>query len=190
MHIMTRKKILFTFFCLLYITIYSQNIKNKGMLNPFINAFYENILEKDVNLKNNFLTIIYIEDELKNKNIDLDLSTGDMSSNLKKVDSFKRAIINYGNVKILLVGKNIKDINFLMKSIKKTSKVFINKDPDINNLSFFDEEYVWSLLFNNKNQLINFYLPEEKDIAYKIFNSIKDKVKIGKDFKNIGYNNW
>lgn len=185
------KKILFTFFCILYITAYSQNIvKKKGMLNPFINAFYENVLEKDVNLKNNFLTIIYIEDELKNKNIDLDLRTGDINLDLNKNDSFKRAIIKYGNVKILLVGKNINDINFLMTSIKKSAKVYTNKNPDINNVSFFDEEYVWSLLFNNKNELINFYLPEEKDSAYKIFNNIKSKVKIGKDFKDIGYNNW
>jgi hypothetical protein len=188
---MTRKKILFTFFYLLTISIYSQGIvKKTGMLNPFINAFYENVLEKDVNLKNNFLTIISIEDELKNKNIDFDLRTGDMNSDLKKDDSFKKVIIKYGNVKILLIGKNINDINFLMMSIKKTAKIYTNKNPDINNVSFFDEEYVWSLLFNNKNELINFYLPEEKDSAYKIFNNIKGKVKIGKDFKDIGYNNW
>lgn len=188
---MIRKKNFLIFSCLLFITIFSQSIaKKKGILNPFINSFYENILEKDVNLKNNFLTIICIEDELKNKNIDLDLSTGDMSSSLKKVDSFKRAIIKYGNVNILLIGKNSNDIKFLMKSIKKTGKVYVNKNPNINNVSFFDEEYVWSLLFNNKNELINFYVPEEKDNAYKIFNNIKDEVRIGKDFKDIGYNNW
>ncbi|BAP31529.1 3',5'-cyclic adenosine monophosphate phosphodiesterase CpdA [Chryseobacterium sp. StRB126] len=163
--------------------------KRKEILNPFINAFYEYILKKDVNLKNNFLTIICIGDELKNKNIDLDLSTGDMDSNLKKNDSFKRKIIKYGNVKILLVGKNNCDINFLIKTIKKTTKVYVNKNPNINNVSFFDEEYVWSLLFNNKNELVDFYLPEEKDNAYKIFNDIKDKIKIGRDFKDIGYNN-
>jgi hypothetical protein len=171
--------------------VYPQDItKKKETLNPFINAFYEYILEKDVNLKNNFLTIICIEDELKNKNIDLDLSTGDMNSNLEKNDSFRRTIIKYGSVKILLLGKSINDINFLMKSIEKTTKVYINKNPNINNVSFFDEEYVWSLLFNNKNELVNFYLPEEKDSAYRIFNDMKNKIKIGKNFKDIEYNNW
>ncbi|MPS74684.1 MAG: hypothetical protein E2590_16240 [Chryseobacterium sp.] len=159
-------------------------------MNPFINAFYENLIEKDVNLKNNFLTIICIEDELKEKNIDLELSTTDINSSFNKAESFKKIIIDYGNVKILLLGKSDDDLDFILKSIKKTKKIYTNKNPKINNLNFFDEDYVWSLLFNKTNELINFYLPEEKDNAYKIFNKIKCNIKIGKEFKGIGYNNW
>jgi len=171
-----------------HVNLFSKYYKKQNNYEPFYQHFYENILEKDVNLKNNFLTIICIEDELENKNIDLDLSVGDINARLEKNDSFKKVLINYGNVKILLLGKNISDINFLLKSIKKTKKAFVNKNPKLNNLSFFDEEYVWSLLFNKKNELINFYIPEEKDNAYKIFNRIKYSIKFGKDFKDIGYN--
>ena len=179
------------FFCILYMSAYSQSHKKENLsINPFIDAFYENLLEKDVNLDKNFLTIICIEDKSKNKNIDFDLTTGDINIDAKKVDFFNRKVIKYGNVKILLIGKTVNDIVFLKKVIKTTAKTYINKDINLNNTSFYDEEYVWSLLFNNKNELVNIFIPEEKDCAYKIFNNVKDKIKINRSFKGLEFNNW
>lgn len=66
--------------------------------------------------------------------------------------------------------------------------MFSNKDKSKNNTSFYDEDYVWSTFFNNKKELINIYLPEEHSTADKIFNKLKNEIKISPAFKNLDCN--
>lgn len=151
--------------------------------NPFVNVFVENLISKEVNLDKNYVTLISLKDKEGNYKIDLELTSGDIKT--FKVVSAKEAKKAYGNMTILLVGKTDEDLKFLKKSIGKSNRVFLNKDQSKNNTSFFDEKYVWSVSFNAKKELINFYIPEEKESADKIFNDIKNEIHISPDFKAI-----
>lgn len=155
-------------------------------LNPFVNVFIENLISKEVNLDKNYLTLISLKDKDGNYNIDFELTSGDIKT--FKIVSPKEIKKTYGNITILLVGKTDEDLKFLKKSIAKSKKVFLNKDNSMNNTSFYDEDYVWSTFFNNKKELINFYIPEEKEFADKIYNDIKDKIRISPNFKTIDCN--
>ncbi len=155
-------------------------------LNPFINVFIENLISKEVNLDKNYLTLISLKDKEGNYNIDLELTSGDIKT--FKVVSPKEAKKAYGNITILLVGKTDEDLKFLKKSIGKSNRVFLNKDKSKNNTSFYDEDYVWSTFFDTKKELINFYIPEEKESADKIFNDIKNDIHISLNFKTIDCN--
>jgi hypothetical protein len=86
------------------------------------------------------------------------------------------------------VGKTDEDLKFLKKSIGKSKKVFLNRDKFKNNMSFYDEDYVWSTFFDKKKELINFYIREEKKSVDKIFNEIKNDIHISPNFKNIDCN--
>lgn len=155
-------------------------------LNPFIDVFIENLISKEVNLDKNYLTLIGLKDREGNYNIDLELTSGDIKT--FKMGSPKEIKKTYGNITVLLVGKTDEDLKFLKKSIGKSDKVFLNKDKSKNNTSFYDEEYVWSILFDAKKELINFYIPEEKESADKIFNDLKNDIHISPDFKTVGCN--
>ncbi|MBV6881689.1 hypothetical protein AXA65_12245 [Chryseobacterium sp. FP211-J200] len=96
--------------------------------------------------------------------------------------------MKYGNVEILLDGKTFEDFDFLKKSVKKTKKVFENKTLSKDNHAFYDEDYVWSSFFNEKGELINLYIPEEKDSAFKIYENLKNKIEITPDFKTLDFN--
>lgn len=85
--------------------------------------------------------------------------------------------MKYGNILILLDGKTPKDLILLKKYIEKSNDIFVNKNKLINNHSFYDEDYVWSTFFDVKKELINFYIPEEKDTAEQLFDSIKYKIR-------------
>ncbi len=155
-------------------------------LNPFVNVFIENLISKEVNLDKNYLTLISLKDKDGNYNIDFELTSGDIKT--FKVVSPKEVKKAYGNITILLVGKTNEDLKFLKKSIGKSNRVFLNRDKSKNNTSFYDEDYVWSTFFDKKNELINFYLPEEKESADKIFDNIKNNIHISPDFKKIDCN--
>jgi hypothetical protein len=155
-------------------------------LNPFVNVFVENLISKEVNLDKNYVTLISLKDKEGNYNIDLELTSGDIKT--FKVISPKEAKKAYGNITILLVGKTDEDLKFLKKSIGKSNRVFLNKDKSKNNTSFYDEDYVWSTFFDTKKELINFYIPEEKESADKIFNDIKNDIHISPNFKTIDCN--
>ncbi|KAA0127220.1 hypothetical protein FY557_13695 [Chryseobacterium sp. SN22] len=155
-------------------------------LNPFVNVFVENLIRKEVNLDKNYVTLISLKDKEGNYNIDVELTSGDIKT--FKVVSPKEAKKAYGNMTILLVGKTDEDLKFLKKSIGKSNSVFLNRDQSKNNTSFYDEDYVWSAFFNAKKELINFYIPEEKESAAKIFNDIKNDIHISPDFKAIDCN--
>ncbi len=155
-------------------------------LNPFIDVFIENLISKEVNLDKNYLTLIGLKDREGNYNIDLELTSGDIKN--FKMGSPKEVKKTYGNITVLLVGKTDEDLKFLKKSIGKSDKVFLNKDKSKNNTSFYDEDYVWSALFDAKKELINFYIPEEKESADKIFNDLKNDIHISPDFKTVGCN--
>jgi hypothetical protein len=155
-------------------------------LNPFVNVFVENLISKEVNLDKNYVTLISLKDKDGNYNIDLELTSGDIKT--FKIVSPKEIKKTYGNITLLLVGKTDEDLKFLKKSIGKSNRVFLNKDKSKNNTSFYDEDYVWSTFFDTKKELINFYIPEEKECADKIFNDIKNKIHISPDFKTIDCN--
>ncbi|MPS74681.1 MAG: hypothetical protein E2590_16225 [Chryseobacterium sp.] len=180
------------FFTILFVLIcfntFSQTKKNNNCfsINPFINSFIENLIIKDVNLNKNYLALISLKDDNGNYNIDLALTYGDIKTS--KTASFKEMKLGYGNIEILLMGKTDEDLKFLKKSIKKTKKIFINKDLSKDNKNFYDEDYVWSTFFNHKKELINMYIPEEKESAYQIFNNLKNEIKISPSFKNLDCN--
>ncbi|MEA1849452.1 hypothetical protein U9K52_11060 [Chryseobacterium sp. MHB01] len=155
-------------------------------LNPFINVFIENLISKEVNLDKNYLTLISLKDKEGNYNIDFELTSGDIKT--FKIISSKEIKKTYGNITILLVGKTDEDLKFLKKSIGKSKKIFLNKDKSKNNTSFYDEDYVWSTFFDNKKELINFYIPEEKESANKIFDDVKNNIRISPNFKKIDCN--
>ena len=155
-------------------------------LNPFVDVFIENLISKEVNLDSNYLTLISLKDKDGNYNIDLELTSG----NIKTFTSVSSKEIKktYGNITILLIGKTDTDLKFLKKSIRKSNRVFLNKDKSKDNTSFYDEDYVWSTFFDNKKELINIYLPEEREAADKIFNKLKNEIKISSAFKNLDCN--
>lgn len=181
-------KIFILAFVLFFNNITSQiKTKNKCFsLNPFIDVFIENLIDKEVNLDKNYLTLISLKDKDGNYNIDFELTSGDIKT--FKIISPKEIKKTYGNITILLVGKTDEDLKFLKKSIGKSKKVFLNKDKSKNNTSFYDEDYVWSTFFDIKKELINFYIPEEKESAGKIFNSIKKDIRISPTFKKLDCN--
>lgn len=127
-----------------------------------------------------------MKDKEGNYNIDLELTSGDIKT--FKMVSTKEIKKTYGNITLLLLGKTDEDLKFLKKSIGKSDKVFLNKDKSKNNTSFYDEDYVWSTFFDTKKELVNFYIPEEKESADKIFNDIKKDIHISPDFEAIGCN--
>lgn len=155
-------------------------------MNPFINSFIENLIDKDVNLNQSHLTLINLIDKDGNYNVDLELATGSIDT--LKLNSSKESKLIYGNITVLLIGKTDQDLKFLEKSIKKTHRVFNNKILSKNNTSFYDEDYVWSAFFNSKKELINLYIPEEKESADKIFESIKTQIKLSSRFKKLDCN--
>lgn len=166
---------------------FAQKSKNNSCfsINPLINSFFDNLIEKDVNLKKNYLTIISLKDKDGNYNIDFEL-TGDIAAST--LVSKNESKTNYGNVKILLIGKTDEDFKFLKKSIRRTKKVFTNNDISKNNTNFYDEDYVWSTFFNDKKELINIYIPEERETADKIFSKLKNDIKISPAFKSLDCN--
>lgn len=180
------------FFIVVFILFFNNavaqtNIKKECFsINPFIDVFITNLLDKDVNLDRNYLSVISLRDKDGNYNIDLELRSGNIDS--VKIKSSKEHKKKYGNIKILLIGKKETDLKFLQNSIKKSNNIFINKDRSKNNTSFYDEDYVWSIFFNNKKELINFYIPEEKESADNIFNLIRNNIRISHDFKKIDCN--
>lgn len=155
-------------------------------LHPFVNVFIENLISKEVSLDKNYLTLISLKDKDGNYNIDFELTSGDIKT--FKIKSPKEIKKTYGNITILLVGKTDEDLKFLKKSIGKSKKVFLNRDRSKNNTSFYDEDYVWSTFFDTKKELINFYIPEEKETADKIFSDIKNDIHISPNFKTIDCN--
>jgi hypothetical protein len=167
---------------------FSQTTKNKECfsMNPFIDAFIENLIDKDVNLNQNHVTLISLVDKDGNYNIDLELKEGGIEA--LKSTSPREVVLRYGNMKVVVIGKTGEDLKFLKKSIRKINKVFNNKDTSKNNLSFYDEDYVWSIFFDKKMELINLYIPEEKESAYKIFDGLKSEVKISTKFKYLDCN--
>ena len=177
-------------FSLMFINLFSQTNKNNNCfsVNPIINSFVENLINKDVNLNKHYLTIISLKDNDGNYNIDFALTRGDLKT--LKIIAPKEVKMKYGNIEILLDGKTFEDLDFLKKSVKKTKKVFENKDSSKDNHAFYDEDYVWSTFFNHKKELINFYIPEEKESAFKIFDSLKSKIKISSTFKNLDCNSF
>lgn len=82
-------------------------------LNPFVDVFIENLINKEVNLDENYLTLISLKDKDGNYNIDLELTSGDI--NTFKIVSLKEIKKEYGNIIILLVGKTDEDLKFLKK---------------------------------------------------------------------------
>ncbi|AZA86834.1 hypothetical protein EG349_08555 [Chryseobacterium shandongense] len=180
-------KIYIIVFILFFNNAISQTKKSDCFsLNPFVDVFIENLINKEVNLDKNYLTLMSLRDKDGNYNIDLELTSGDI--NTFKIVSPKEIKKEYGNITILLVGKTDEDLKFLKKSIGKSKKVFLNRDKSKNNMSFYDEDYVWSTFFDKKKELINFYIPEEKESADKIFNEIKNDIHISPNFKNIDCN--
>lgn len=177
----------FSLFCF---SCFAQNQKNNNhfYINPFIDSFLENLISKDVNLSKHYLTIISLKDNDGNYNIDFALTSGDLKT--LKIISSKEVKVKYGNVEILLDGKTFEDFDFLKKSVKKTKKVFENKTLSKDNHAFYDEDYVWSSFFNEKGELINLYIPEEKDSAFKIYENLKNKIEISPDFKTLDFNNF
>ncbi|ASK28743.1 hypothetical protein CEY12_00825 [Chryseobacterium sp. T16E-39] len=168
--------------------VFSQTIKNNGSfsINPFINSFIENLINKETNLDKNYLTLISLIDKDGNYNIDLELTTGSIET--LKVASSKEEKLAYGNIKVLLIGKTSDDLKFLKRSIKKTIKVFTNKDLSKNNMGFFDEDYVWSTFFDKNRKLIYVYIPEEKESADEIFKNLKTKIRLSPKFRSMGCN--
>ncbi|WP_312171519.1 hypothetical protein [Chryseobacterium sp.] len=180
-------KIYFIAFILFFNNAISQTKKSDCFsLNPFVDVFIENLINKEVSLDKNYLTLISLRDKDGNYNIDLELTSGDINN--FKIVSPKEIKKEYGNITILLVGKTDEDLRFLKKSIGKSKKVFMNRDKSKNNISFYDEDYVWSTFFDKKKELINFYITEEKESADKIFNEIKNDIHISPNFKNIDCN--
>lgn len=177
----------FSLFCF---SCFAQNQKNNDYfyINPFIDSFLENLISKDVNLSKHYLTIISLKDNDGNYNIDFALTSGDLKT--LKIISSKEVKVKYGNIEILLEGKTFEDFDFLKKSVKKTKKVFGNKTLSKDNHAFYDEDYVWSSFFNEKGELINLYIPEEKDSAFKIYENLKNKIEISPDFKTLDFNNF
>lgn len=175
-------------FILIFFNATSQTKKKDECfsLNPFVNVFIENLIRKEVNLDKNYLTLISLKDKDGNYNIDLELTSGSIKT--FKIVSPKEVKKTYGNITILLIGKTDEDLKFLKKSIGKSNRMFLNKDKSKNNTSFYDEDYVWSVFFNNKKELINFYISEEKESADKIYNEIKDNIRISPNFKKIDCN--
>lgn len=181
-------KLFITILILVCFNAFSQTRKDNSCfsINPIINSFITNLIEKEVNLNKNYLTILSLKDKDGNYNVDFELSQGDIKT--LKVGSAKEIKLKYGNISILLIGKTNEDLKFLKKSIKKSEKIFNNTDLLKNNTDFYDEDYVWSTFFNNKKELINFYIPEEKEPAYRIFNSLKNEIKVSPTFKNLDCN--
>lgn len=180
------------FFALIFIFIcfnaLSQTNKNNFcfLINPIVDSFIENLVHKEVNLNKNYLTIISIKDKDNNYNIDFSLTKGNLEA--LQITNPLNVKVKYGNIKILLSGKTKKDLKFLKKSIKKTKNIFNNSDLSKNYTGFYDEDYVWSSFFDNKKELINFYIPEEKESAYKIFDKLKNEIKISPTFKRLDCN--
>ncbi|MFC6269891.1 hypothetical protein [Frigoriflavimonas asaccharolytica] len=181
-------KFLIIIFILISFQSFSQTRKKKDCftLNPIINTFINNLINKDVSINDNYLTLISLKDNEGNYNIDLQLTSGNLET--FKIVSPNEVKIKYGNIKILLIGKTAEDLKFLKKAISKANRIFLNGDGSLNNKSFFDEVYVWSLFFNSRKELINIYLPEERQSAYKIFNEMKDKINISSNFKSLDCN--
>jgi hypothetical protein len=127
-----------------------------------------------------------LRDKNGNYNIDLELTSGNIDT--LKIKSSKELKKEYGNITILLIGKTETDLKFLQKSTKKSNRIFLNKDQSKNDTSFYDEDYVWSVFFNSKKELINFYIPEEQEFADKIFMNIKNNIRISPNFKKIDCN--
>jgi len=183
-------KIFIVTLLLIFFNTFSQTSKSDNCfsVNPIINSFIENLINKDVNLNKHYLTIISLKDNDGNYNIDFALTRGDLKT--LKIISPKEVKMKYGNIEISLDGKTFEDLDFLKKSVKKTKKVFENKDSSKDNHAFYDEDYVWSTFFNHKKELINFYIPEEKESAFKIFDSLKSEIKISSSFKNLDCNSF
>lgn len=180
-------KIFIIAFILFFNNAISQTKNNNCLsLHPFVNVFIENLISKEVSLDKNYLTLISLKDKDGNYNIDFELTSGDIKA--FKIKSPKEIKKTYGNVIILLVGKTDEDLKFLKRSIGKSKKVFLNRDRSKNNTSFYDEDYVWSTFFDTKKELINFYIPEEKESADKIFSDIKNNIHISPNFKTIDCN--
>ncbi|MEG0928745.1 hypothetical protein [Chryseobacterium sp.] len=184
-------KFLILMFIVIYSNAFSQINKENNCfsINLLIDSFINNLIDKEANLNENYLIIKSLKDKDGNYNIDFALSIGNLDT-LKVTSSEKEMKLRYGNIKILLIGKTNEDLIFLKKSIKKTKNIFSNKDISKNNTNFYDEDYVWSTFFDNKKELINFYIPEEKEVAYKIFNSLKNKINISPKFKTLDCSCW
>lgn len=180
-------KFLFFLFILSCNNTFSQiNRNNCFSINPFIDSFIENLIDKETSLSKNYLTLKSLKDKDGSYNIDFALTVGNLDN--FKINSDNEMKLKYGNINLLLYGETEDDFKFLKKSIKKTNKIFHNKDSLKNNAAFYDEDYVWSTFFNNKKELTNFYIPEEKDSAYKIFENLKNEIKISPNFKNLDCN--
>lgn len=119
------------FFIIAFILFYNNagsQTKNKNecfSLNPFINVFIEHMINKEVNLDKNYLTLISLKDKDGNYNIDLELRSGNIKN--FKVVSLREVKKKYGNITVLLVGKTDKDLKFLKKSINNSIKIFVNR---------------------------------------------------------------
>ena len=185
---MMKKAYLFFLAIILFTSTNAQTIDSnkKISLNPFITIFLKNLVTKEVNLEKSYLTVISLKDEDGNYNVDFALTPGNLRT--LQITSPREAKMKYGNILILLDGKTPKDLIFLKKYIEKSNDVFVNKNKIINNHSFYDEDYVWSTFIDVKKGLINFYIPEEKDTAEQLFDSIKYKIKISPNFKNVDCN--
>lgn len=189
---MAQIKNIMKFFIIVFIFFFNNvtsqtNLKKECFsLNPFIDVFITNLIDKDVNLDKNYLSLISLKDKDGNYNIDLELTSGNIDN--LKIKSSKELKKKYGSITILLIGKTEDDLKFLKNSTRKSNRVFLNKNRSKNNTSFYDEDYVWSVFFNSKKELINFYIPEEKEFADKIFNQIKNNIRINPDFKKIDCN--
>ena len=174
---MMNKVYLFFLAIILFTSTNAQTINNnkKITLNPFITTFLKNLVRKEMDLEKSYLTVISLKDEDGNYNVDFALTPGNLRT--LQITSPREAKMKYGNILILLDGKTPKDLILLKKYIEKSNDIFVNKNKLINNHSFYDEDYVWSTFFDVKKELINFYIPEEKDTAEQLFDSIKYKIR-------------
>lgn len=177
-------------FSLFYFSCFSQakGDNNCFYINPFINSFIDNLISKDVNINKHYLTIIYLKDNSGDHIIEFELTSGYLKS--LRNTTFKESSIKYGNIEVLLNGKTDEDLTFLKKSIRKTTAVFKNKDLSKDDHSFYDEDYVWISFFNDKGELKSLYIPEDKEPAFKIYDNLKNKIKISSDFKTLDFNSF
>lgn len=177
----------FSLFCF---SCFAQNQKNNDhfFINPYINSFIENLVDKDVNLQKHHVALTYLKNDNGDYNIDFELASGYLKTVRKTY--FREIKIRYGNIEVVLVARTDEDLNFLNKLIKKTKKSFKNKDSTKDDHSFYDEDYVWTSFFNNKGELLSLYIPEEQEPAFNMYDKLKNKIKISPNFRGVDFNNF